>query len=128
MDKRRDFRVVGKDVPVKDAKEKVTGSLKYGIDFTVPNMVYGKILRSPHAHARVKNIDLSKAEALPGVLGFVTYQDAPEWEWNSCWYNYRGRILDETVRFVGDEVAAVAAKGTPRLGATPVSPSGMEIA
>ncbi len=109
MDERREFRVVGKDVPIKDAVEKVTGSLKYGIDLTVPNMVYGKILRSPHAHARIKNIDLSKAEAMPGVLGIVTYQDAPEWEWNSCWYNYRGRILDDTVRFVGDEVAAVAA-------------------
>jgi xanthine dehydrogenase molybdenum-binding subunit len=109
MDERRDFSVVGKDVPLKDAKEKVTGSLKYGIDTTVPNMVFGKILRSPHAHARIKHIDLSKAEALPGVLGVVTHHDAPEWEWNSCWHNYRGRILDDTVRFVGDEVAAVAA-------------------
>jgi xanthine dehydrogenase molybdenum-binding subunit len=109
MDERRDFRVVGKDVPVKDAVEKVTGSLKYGVDLTVPNMVYGKILRSPHAHARIKHIDLSKAEALPGVLAIVTHEDAPQWEWNSCWYNYRGRILDDTVRFVGDEVAAVAA-------------------
>jgi xanthine dehydrogenase molybdenum-binding subunit len=109
MAERSEFRVVGKDVPIKDAVEKVTGSLKYGVDVIVPNMVYGKILRSPHAHAKIKSIDLSKADALPGVLGIVTHHDAPDWEWNSCWYNYRGRILDDHVRFVGDEVAAVAA-------------------
>lgn len=109
MAKRNEFRVIGKDVPIKDAVEKVTGSLKYGVDYVVPKMAYGNILRSPHPHAKIKNIDLSKAEGLPGVLGIITYQDAPEHEWNSCWYNYRGRILDDTVRFVGDEVAAVAA-------------------
>ena len=109
MAERREFQVIGKDVPIKDAVEKVTGKLKYGVDYVVPSMTYGKILRSPHPHAMIKNIDLSKAEELPGVLGIITYQDAPEHEWNSCWYNYRGRILDHTVRFVGDEVAAVAA-------------------
>ncbi len=101
--------VVGKSIQIKDAREKVTGSLKYGIDYQVPNMVYGKILRSPHAHAKIKNIDTSLAEALPGVLGVVTYKDAPDLDWDACWFNYRGHILDNTVRFVGDEVAAVAA-------------------
>ena len=101
--------VVGKSVPIKDAREKVTGSLKYGVDFQVPNMVYGKILRSPHAHAKIRGIDYSRAEALSGVLGVVCYQDAPDLDWNSCWFNYRGHILDDRARFVGDEVAAVAA-------------------
>ena len=109
VDERRDFRVVGKSVPLKDAREKVTGSLKYGINVTVPYMVHGKILRSPHAHAKIKRIDTQRAESLPGVLGVVTHEDAPRRQWENCWYNYRGRILDDTVRFVGDEVAAVAA-------------------
>ena len=98
--------VVGKSVPIKDAREKVTGSLKYGVDFQVPNMVYGKILRSPHAHAKIRGIDYSRAEALSGVLGVICYQDAPDLDWNSCWFNYRGHILDDRARFVGDEVAA----------------------
>jgi len=101
--------VVGKSVPIKDARDKVTGSLKYAVDLQAPGMVFGKILRSPHAHAKIKRIDSSKAEAFPGVLGVVCYQDAPDLDWNSCWFNYRGHIFDEKVRFVGDEVAAVAA-------------------
>jgi xanthine dehydrogenase molybdenum-binding subunit len=109
MDDRNGLYIVGKAIPVKDAKEKVTGSLRFGVDVTVPKMVYGKILRSPYAHAKIRSFDLSKAEALPGVLGIITHHDAPQWEWNSCWFNYRGRIIDDTVRFVGDEVAAVAA-------------------
>lgn len=103
------FTIVGKDVPVKDAEAKVTGSLKYATDFTVPGMVYGKILRSTYAHALIRKIDTSKVEALPGVLGVVTHKDAPEWDWNGAHLNYKGRILDDRVRFVGDEVAAVAA-------------------
>jgi xanthine dehydrogenase molybdenum-binding subunit len=101
--------VVGKAVPITDAGEKVTGSLKYAVDYQVPGMVYGKILRSPHAHAKIKGIDYRRAEALPGVLGVVCFQDAPDRDWNSCWFNYRGHILDDRARFVGDEVAAVAA-------------------
>ncbi len=101
--------MIGKSVPIKDAREKVTGSLKYAVDCQVPGMVYGKILRSPHAHARIRGIDYTRAAALPGVLGVVCFQDAPDRDWNSCWFNYRGRILDDRVRFVGDEVAAVAA-------------------
>ncbi len=103
------FSVVGKAVPIKDAREKVTGSLKYGVDLSASGMVYGKILRSPHAHARITRIDSSRAEALPGVLGVVTYKDAPDLVWEVCWHNYRGHILDDRARFVGDEVAAVAA-------------------
>jgi CO/xanthine dehydrogenase Mo-binding subunit len=101
--------VVGKSVPIKDAKEKVTGTLEYAVDFELPGMVFGKILRSPHAHAKIKKIDTSKAEALSGVLGVVSYLDAPDRDWNSCWFNYRGHIFDEKVRFVEDDVAAVAA-------------------
>lgn len=104
------FAVIGKNVPLKDANEKVTGSLQFGVDLVQPGMAYGKILRSPHAHARIKHIDTQNARSMPGVLGVITHEDAPSWPWENCWHNYRGRILDNTVRFVGDEVAAVAAE------------------
>jgi CO/xanthine dehydrogenase Mo-binding subunit len=109
MPERAQLKTVGKGVPVKDAVEKVTGTLKYGVDFAVPGMAFGKILRSPYPHARVVRIDTSKAEALPGVLGVVTHLDAPSGIWENAWFNYRGRVLDGVARFVGDDVAAVAA-------------------
>ncbi len=105
-----EFAVVGKGVPVKDAVEKVTGSLRFAVDLAIQDMVHGKILRSPHAHARIVRVDTTKAEALPGVLSVVTHIDAPAGIWENAWFNYRGEILDDTVRFVGDEVAAVAAE------------------
>ena len=103
------FRIAGKGVPVKDAKEKVTGSLKYAVDMEVQGMVHGKILRSPHPHARIVRIDTSRAEALPGVVGTVTHLDAPPHVWENAWFNYRGKVLDGIARFHGDDVAAVAA-------------------
>ncbi len=109
MTARSELKIVGQGVAVKDAREKVTGTLKYAVDLAVQGMVHGKILRSPHAHARVVRIDTQAADALPGVLGVVTYQDAPGLNWESAWFNYRGHVLDDRVRFVGDEVAAVAA-------------------
>lgn len=109
MDKKKEFTIIGKDIPLKDAVDKVTGSLKYGIDMRVPDMLYGGILRSTHAHAKIKSINTQRAESLPGVVSIITHEDAPEWQWNNCWFNHRGRILDSTVRFVGDEIAAVAA-------------------
>jgi 4-hydroxybenzoyl-CoA reductase subunit alpha len=107
--KPRSLSIVGKNISVKDARAKVTGSIRYGIDHLVPGMIHGKILRSPNAHARIKKIDTARAEALAGVLGVVTHRDAPDRDWESCWFNYRGHILDDRVRFVGDEVAAVGA-------------------
>jgi len=107
--KSRSLSIVGKKISIKDAKAKVTGSIRYAIDHFVPGMIYGKILRSPHAHARIRTIDTSRAEALPGVFGVVTHKDAPDRDWEPCWFNYRGHILDDRVRFVGDEVAAVGA-------------------
>jgi xanthine dehydrogenase molybdenum-binding subunit len=109
MPDRAQFKTVGKGVPVKDAVEKVTGTLKYGVDFALPGMAFGKILRSPHAHARIVRIDTSKAKALPGVLGVITHEDAPKAIWENAWFNYRGKVLDGTARFVGDDMAAVAA-------------------
>ena len=106
---RREHVIVGKDLPVKDAVEKVTGRLRYAVDFGIPGMLHGAIVRSPHAHARIKSIDTSRAEALPGVIAVVTHHDSPGLVWENAWFNYRGEVLDGTARFVGDDVAAVAA-------------------
>lgn len=72
-----DFKVVGKSVRRVDAIAKVTGKAKYTGDFSVIDMLVGKILHSPHAHAVVKRIDVSKAKALPGVEAVLTYKDLP---------------------------------------------------
>src|SRR5262249_28135139 len=58
-----------------DGADKVTGRAAYAADTTMPGMIWGKVLRSPHPHARIKSIDTSKAEALPGVMAVVTSKD-----------------------------------------------------
>ncbi|WP_206811867.1 molybdopterin-dependent oxidoreductase [Paradesulfitobacterium ferrireducens] len=106
---------IGAAVPVIDAVSKVTGRLKYLNDLHMPGMVYGKILYSPHAHARIRSIDAGQALALPGVLAVATCFNTPQTKYNSALRFERHTIpADETifapvVRFVGDRVAAVAA-------------------
>ena len=73
----KEFNVVGTRPERHDALEKVTGSAKYGADVHLPGMLYGRVVRSPHAHARIKSIDASKALALPGVKAVVTGADFP---------------------------------------------------
>ena len=70
-----DLRVVGTRPVRPDGVEKVTGRATYGADFRLPGQLVGKILRSPHAHARIVKIDTSKAEALPGVKAVMTAAD-----------------------------------------------------
>lgn len=106
---------IGQPTPVMDAMEKVTGETQYADDLSFPNLLWGKVLTSPVAHARIRSIDTSAAEALPGVRAVITYQDAPETTFNRImrWaadpLPATERVLDNIVRFVGDEVAAVAA-------------------
>ena len=96
--------VIGTSVPRQDLPGKLTGEAKYASDIHLPEMLHGKVVRSPHAHACIVAIDTSAAESLDGVHAVLTPFDAPP-----------GRlapdvaILDTTVRYVGDEVAAVAA-------------------
>ena len=71
------YHVLGTRPPRHDALEKVTGAARYGADVHLPGMLHGKILRSPHAHARIHSIDTSKAAALPGVWAVATAQDFP---------------------------------------------------
>jgi CO/xanthine dehydrogenase Mo-binding subunit len=72
------YRVIGTRPARPDGVDKVTGRAIYGADVVLPRMAHGKILRSPHAHARIRSIDTSEAEALPGVLAVMTARDLPE--------------------------------------------------
>lgn len=105
-----EYSVVGKPVPRIDAAEKVTGRAQYTADLKLPQMLYGKILRSPHAHARIKHIDASRALRLAGVKAVITGQDVPRRKYGAVPFAADENILCiDKVRYVGDEVAAVAA-------------------
>jgi len=75
--KGEDYTVIGKSVPKIDAGLKVTGQARYAGDLKFPNMLHGKILTSPFAHARILRIDTSEAERLPGVKAVITHKDVP---------------------------------------------------
>jgi 4-hydroxybenzoyl-CoA reductase alpha subunit len=107
------FNIVGKAVPRNDADAKARGSAIYTDDMKLPGMLHGRILRSPLAHARILRIDTGKAASLPGVKCVITAEDTPKIKYGN-W-----RLFPDTqdeyplaldkVRFIGDEVAAVAA-------------------
>lgn len=78
MEATRDFKVIGTRPIRHDGIDKVTGRARYGADIALPGMLHGKVLRSPHAHARIVSIDVSRARALPGVKAIVTGADLPE--------------------------------------------------
>src|SRR5437879_4445197 len=71
------FTVVGTRPRRHDGLDKVTGHARYGADVHLPGLLHGKVLRSPHAHARIRAIDTSQAEALPGVQAVATARDFP---------------------------------------------------
>src|ERR1700682_1458430 len=73
--KNPDNKWIGKRTPRPDGADKVTGRAAYAADTNMPGMIWGKVLRSPHAHARIKSIDTSKAEAMPGVEAVMTAKD-----------------------------------------------------
>ena len=100
------YRFIGKATPRKDATEIVTGSAKFLNDRKFPDMLYGKVLRSPHPHALIKRVDKSKALKLPGVQAVLTWEDVPDWRGGTPRFT---RILDKKVRYVADAVALVAA-------------------
>ena len=103
-----DLKVVGRSYPQLDAMEKAMGKTRYVSDLVLPNMLHGRILRSPYPHARIVDIDTSRAEALPGVKAVVTYADTPGIRFGPRSDDWTIFAADK-VRFYGDEVAAVAA-------------------
>ena len=104
-----DTKIVGTSVPRAEGPDKVTGRTRYAADIPREGLLWGKILRSPHPHARIRRIDTDRARSAPGVKAVVTGQDVPN--------HFMGKqILDmpvlcwDRVRYIGDRVAAVAAE------------------
>jgi len=107
------FSIVGKDVPRNDAYAKARGSAIYTDDMKLPGMLHGQILRSPVPHARIVHVDTSRAKALPGVKSVITGKDIPKVKYGN-WRLFADTqdeyaLAIDKVRFIGDEVAAVAA-------------------
>ena len=100
--------VIGKRLPALDALGKTTGQVAYLQDMRLPGMLYGKVLRSPHAHARIRSVDIGRALRLPGVKAVVGGENAPRIPFGIIQQDELPVAVDR-VRYVGDEVAAVAA-------------------
>ena len=103
------FSVVGKPQRKPDGLSKATGEAVYTDDIQLPGMLHAKTLRSPHPHARIKSIDVSKALAMPGVHAAITGRDLPARYGVIPWTEDETALAVDKVRFVGDPVAAVAA-------------------
>jgi xanthine dehydrogenase YagR molybdenum-binding subunit len=97
---------VGHKEPRIDGTERVTGRAVFTSDIQLPGMLYGKILRSPHPHARIRRIKTQRAEELPGVHAVLSQKNVPK----ISFHGGQTFIFDETVRYVGDEVACVIAE------------------
>ena len=104
------YSVINQSTPRLDAPDKATGRALYIDDMAMPNMLYGALLQSPLAHARIVHLDVSKAERLPGVKALVTAKDAGGVRYGVSPARYdETPFCQEKVRYVGDEIAAVAA-------------------
>jgi CO/xanthine dehydrogenase Mo-binding subunit len=117
-DTAKPFKWVGTRPIRPDGVPKVTGVAQYGADLAMPGMLVGRILRSPHAHARIRSIDTSKAETLPGVKAVVTAADLPEQKFEyvgpervalNFWHMTRNILAREKALYEGHAIAAVAA-------------------
>jgi xanthine dehydrogenase YagR molybdenum-binding subunit len=104
----REFTVVGKSLNRSDGVEKVTGRAEYAGDIRLPNMLYGKILHSPHPRARILKIDTRKAGKLPGVKAVLTKENTKGWR--TYWYEIPQIAFPECLTYEGQEVAVVAAE------------------
>jgi 4-hydroxybenzoyl-CoA reductase subunit alpha len=105
----REFAVIGRRLIRTDGMDKATGRAVYTDDIALPAMLHGRILRSPHAHARILSIDTTAAEAMTGVHAVITGRDMPEKYCIIPWTRDEQALCVDKVRFIGDAVAAVAA-------------------
>jgi 4-hydroxybenzoyl-CoA reductase subunit alpha len=104
------FTIIGQPLPKIDAWAKVVGETRYADDLVIPRMAYGKLLRSPHPHARIARIDTDRARALTGVYAVITGWDLPAVKFGILPVSQDEEALcRDRVRMVGDAVAAVAA-------------------
>src|SRR5262245_1856818 len=101
-------RIVGQPIGRLDGVEKVSGAARCSADVALPNLAWGKALRSPLPHARIVSIDTSKARALPGVLAVLTAADLPDVLVGRRMFDMP-MLARDRVRFIGEKVAVVAA-------------------
>jgi CO/xanthine dehydrogenase Mo-binding subunit len=102
--------LIGKSITRVDATAKATGQALFTADLILPRMLYGKVLRSSLPHAKILHIDTSRAAKLPGVKAVITGHDSSDERWGVFRYTQDQRFLPvDKVRYVGEEVAAVAA-------------------
>ena len=101
-------RVVGKPIGRVDGIEKVSGEARYSGDVTLPDLIWGKALRSPLPHARILRIDTSRAKAFPGVLAVLTAADLPNILVGRRMFDMP-LLARDRVRFIGERVAVVGA-------------------
>ncbi len=104
----REIKGIGLAIPRPDGPEKVTGQVQYVADIKPKGMLHAKLLRSPHAHARIVKIDTTRAKALPGVRAVLSARDIPELKRKAATRAHAMLAIDRVV-FVGQPVAAVAA-------------------
>lgn len=105
------FSVIGGRAARKDAPDKSTGKARYIEDLKFVGELAGAMLQSSQAHAKIKSIDISKAQALPGVVAVITAQDVPDIKYGVSPARYDENLFaKDRVRYVGDEIAAVAAE------------------
>src|SRR5438045_9789533 len=103
------FSVVGKSLTKPDAYAKVSGQTKFADDLALPRMLFGRILRSPHPHARIVRVDTSRARALPGVLAVLTGDDLPIKFGTLPASQDEEALARGQVRYVGGPIAPVPA-------------------
>lgn len=103
-----ELRVVGRSIDRRDALDKVTGQAAYSSDMKLPGMLHAKILRCPHAHARIVRIDTRRAAALPGVHAVLSLENTAGW--HTYWYMIAQPAFPEAIAYAGQEVAVVAAE------------------
>jgi xanthine dehydrogenase YagR molybdenum-binding subunit len=101
-----ELKLVGKGKARIDGRERVTGQARFTSDIQLPGMLYGKILRSPLPHGKIKTIETQRAEGVPGVRAVLTYQNIPPLPF----FEGQTFIFDPTLRYVGDEIACVIAE------------------
>ncbi len=126
-----ELSMVGRRAPKIDAVKLVTGRATFTDDVEMRGLLHAKVLKSPHAHARILSIDTSRASEIPGVHAVITHRDVPRNPYTSAGQSwpepspYDMYVLDRKVRFHGDAVAAVAAE-TPEIAEAALEAIGVE--
>lgn len=108
--RKENLKWIGKPVTRKDGVGKVTGETKFFSDMIFPNMLWAKTVRSKYPHARIRKIDTTKAEALPGVVAVLTYKDIPGLNASGIIVPDQPVLCHDKVRYLGDSVAVIAAE------------------